>query len=62
MSEPDDFATGDRVHHVTMGDGIVIEASHHAVRVRYEDATGIYDATWFARYPNDLVRRSNNDG
>lgn len=65
----DDFKVGDRVHHIMIGDGKVIEADAQHVRVRFEHirhrvhVEGVYDRQWFALNPEGyLFHRSDKRG
>lgn len=51
------FKPGDRVAHITVGDGVVIAGEPDVVTVRYQKLTGIYDARWFELNPTFLFHR-----
>jgi hypothetical protein len=59
------FKAGDRVSHLTAGEGVVIRSDATHVEVRYQRGTGIYDANWFRLHPRLLFHRGTaplNDG
>lgn len=46
------FTVGDRIRHVTAGDGDVTRIDGEGVRVKYDSgASGCFDEAWFAMYP-----------
>lgn len=51
------FKQGDRVAHISLGDGVVIRSTVDSVHVRYQQCTGIYDARWFELHPTWLFHR-----
>lgn len=58
MSTFDDFHPGDRVAHISLGDGTVQSASYSIVVVRYDNkAIGQYDRRWFELHPRYLFHR-----
>lgn len=63
MSEPrlfDTFKVGDKVAHITLGDGIVREiGSEVCVFYGERGPTGKYDHRWFELHPNFLFHRSS---
>ena len=61
MTQASDFKTGERVAHVHMGDGVVVEGGD-VVRVKYDDWGSIcsYDAEWFRAHPRYLFHRRTN--
>ena len=64
MPPMEKFQQGDRVSHIRMGDGTVIEPQNGCVCVRYDPRegkrgpVGIYDAKWFEKNPTFLFHRS----
>lgn len=63
MSRFDDFRRGDRVAHITLGDGVVTEVND-TVHVVYHQKVagrlvhGTYDRRWFDTNPKFLSHRS----
>lgn len=48
LDEIKKFLPGDRVTHISMGDGVVVHSPDpREVRVRYVNGEGRYDARWF---------------
>lgn len=64
MSKLEDFYEGQRVAHITIGDGYVVSKNDNSITVRYDRkdtekkrAEGIYDKRWFELHPNYLFHR-----
>lgn len=51
------FKAGDRVTHISAGNGVVIPSTDGSIHVRYQGWTGIYDARWFELYPRFLFHQ-----
>lgn len=51
------FKPGDRVAHITLGDGVVLRNAVDGVHIRYQNCEGIYDARWFELHPTWLFHR-----
>lgn len=65
MSTLEDFAIGDRVAHISLGDGAVIQVGEN-VHVQFDRLAskgrhiiGIYDRAWFQMHPNSLFHRTS---
>ena len=50
------FRRGDRVSHITVGDGVVI-GDGNLIVVQYQHLVGKYDANWFKVNPHFLFHR-----
>lgn len=48
------FKAGDRVTHITVGDGVVTRCGNGQVEVRFQNLVGIYDNNWFGLHPGWL--------
>lgn len=64
MSKFDDFKPGERVAHITVGDGVVTAIEDGCVYVQYDRPvikgkpfTGAYDRRWFEIHPTFLFHR-----
>lgn len=59
MADMGDFRVGERVAHITNGDGVVVVSDDEDVRVKYDNGSlGIYDDVWFYHHPKFLFHRS----
>lgn len=52
------FTVGDRVNHVLIGQGYVVQIDEEGVRVIFEGGapTGLYDEKWFNKFPTSLTK------
>ena len=59
MPTVDDFRSGERVAHVTLGDGVVDPVEGGVVVVHYKTGViGKYDRRWFELNPRFIFHRS----
>lgn len=62
--QPEELNVGDKVAHITLGDGIITSIEEDGVHVTYErksngeNESGIYDQNWFRLNPKYLFKRS----
>lgn len=63
MSALTDFKPGQRVAHISMGDGTVSAVDARGVHVRFDKwkSEGVYDENWFRHYPTYLFHRTAAD-
>lgn len=57
------FTKGDRVAHISGGDGVVIGNDGNdgkAIKVQFQRAVGIYDQLWFDLHPGWLFHRGTD--
>ena len=59
MSPFKKFQFGDRVAHISMGDGVVTLNNGEYILVKFQrgNVTAEFDAGWFANYPRYLFHR-----
>lgn len=51
------FRPGDRVAHISAGDGVVVSSQPGVVQVQFQNFVGKYDKLWFDLHPSYLFHR-----